>query len=94
LKRQLEGAQRQLHDLEGTRKVYREQLEEEERERRKILENELKALEVDLMRAKLEKKDAMDAYQAILEQSKRGEELNKEFKLLSDTLKVNYHTTQ
>jgi hypothetical protein len=51
-------------------------------------------LEVDLMRAKLEKKDAMDAYQAILEQSKRGEELNKEFKLLSDTLKVNYHTTQ
>jgi hypothetical protein len=58
-----------LHDLEGTRKVYREQLEEEERERRKILENELKALEVDLMRAKLEKKDAMDAYQAILEHS-------------------------
>lgn len=77
-----------MHDLEGNRKVFRDQIEEEERERRKLLENELKILEVELTKAKLEKKDATEAHQGISHQLRKTEELLKESNLLCVTLKV------
>jgi chromosome segregation ATPase len=88
LKRQLESAQRQIQELEGSRRLAKDQMEEEERERRKILENELKSLEVESTKAKLEKKDAVEAHQIIAQQLKRSEELVKESGLLCNTLKV------
>ena len=88
LKRQLESAQRQIQELEGNRKLVKDQIEEEEKEKRKILENELKSLEVEFIKTKLEKKDAIEAHQVVVQQLKRSEELVKESSLLCTTLKV------